>query len=150
MWAASCRGTGIVAGRSTGSLGDTWRAPVTYINHTIRGVPYSQAKSRGNVAAAPAWSQAIIDQTRTLPKVKEACVLKVTFLLPPNKFPSDFPYGPDLDNLLKRLMDGLNETVFSDTQGKDSCVIHLTVMKTRVASEAQAGAHIEVLPVSVA
>lgn len=122
---------------------------MTYINHMIHGVPYSQAKSRGNKDAAPAWSAAIIDQTSKLAKVKEACALKVTFLLPPNKFPSDFLYGPDLDNLLKRLLDALNETIFSDAQGKDSCVVHLTVMKTRVASEAEAGAHIEVLPVSV-
>lgn len=122
---------------------------MTYINHMVRGVPYSKAKSRGNVNAAPAWSKAVIEQTQSLPKVKEACALKVTFLLPPNKFPLDFPYGPDLDNLLKRLMDGLNETIFSETKGTDSCVIYLTAMKTRVESEAKSGVHIEVLPVSV-
>lgn len=76
--------------------------------------------------------------------------MKVTFLLPPNKFPSDFPHGPDLDNLLKRFMDALNDTVFSDTPGGDSCVVMLTVMKTKVSSDAEAGVHLEVLPVSVA
>lgn len=76
--------------------------------------------------------------------------MKVTFLLPPDKFPKDFPYGPDLDNLLKRFMDALNETIFSETQGKDSCVVMLTVMKTRAASNQEAGAHLEILPVSVA
>lgn len=25
--------------------------------------------------------------------------MKITFLLPADKFPTDFPYGPDLDNL---------------------------------------------------
>jgi Holliday junction resolvase RusA-like endonuclease len=78
----------------------------------IRGVPYSQAKSRGNKSAAANWSTSIIEQTSNFPKVKEACALKVTFLLPPNKFPTDFPYGPDLDNLLKRLLDGLHKTIF--------------------------------------
>lgn len=122
---------------------------MTYINHMIRGVPYSQAKSRGNKSAAANWSASIIEQTSNFPKVKEACALKVTFLLPPNKFPTDFPYGPDLDNLLKRLLDGLHKTIFSATAGGDSCVILLHVMKTKVKSDAEAGAHIEVLPVSV-
>ena len=76
--------------------------------------------------------------------------MKVTFLLPPDKFPSDFPYGPDLDNLLKRFMDALNHTIFSGTHGGDSCVVMLTVMKTKVATSIEAGVHLEVLPVSVA
>lgn len=122
---------------------------MTYINHTIHGVPYSQLKTRGNKTAAVDWSTAIIEQTSKLPKVKEACALKVTFLLPPNKFPTDFPYGPDLDNLLKRLLDGLHRTIFSTTTGGDSCVVLLHVMKTKVKSDADAGAHIEVLPISI-
>ena len=123
---------------------------MTYINHHISGVPYSRNKSRGNLGAADEWSEQIKTQTATLPRVKEACSLKVTFLLPPDKFPSDFPYGPDLDNLLKRFMDALNDTVFSETKGGDSCVVILTVMKARVASIAEAGVHLEVLPISVA
>jgi len=123
---------------------------MSYINHLIKGIPYSRNKSRGNLGAADQWSEQVKLQTASLPRVKEACALKVTFLLPPDKFPKDFPYGPDLDNLLKRFMDALNETVFSDTHGGDSCVVMLTVMKTKVATIAEAGAHLEVLPVSVA
>lgn len=123
---------------------------MSYINHTIRGIPYSRNKSRGNVNAADIWSDAVREQTLTLPKVVEACALKVTFLLPPDKFPTDFPHGPDLDNLLKRFMDALNDTIFSATPGGDSCVVMLTVMKTKVSSAAESGAHLEVLPVSVA
>ena len=122
---------------------------ITYFNFIIRGVPYSRHKRRGNVSAPGEQSKQIIAQTENLPKVKEACILKVTFLLPPDKFPSDLPYGPDLDNLLKRLLDGLKMTIFSDTPGNDSCVISPTVMKTKVSSQEQAGAHMEVLPVSV-
>lgn len=123
---------------------------MTYINHTVRGIPYSRAKSRGSKSAAKAWTADIIEQTSGLPKVKEACALKVTFLLPPNKFPNDYPFGPDLDNLLKRMMDALEKTVFADARGGDSCVVLLHVMKTKVRSKRKAGAHIEVLPVSVA
>jgi Holliday junction resolvase RusA-like endonuclease len=122
---------------------------VSYINHTIHGVPYSQLKSRGNKDAPKLWSECIIEQTKTLPKIKEACALKVTFLLPENKYPADFPYGPDLDNLLKRFLDGLNKTIFSDTKGKDSCVAILNVMKTKVTSDNEAGVHFEVLPVRI-
>ena len=123
---------------------------MSYINHLIKGVPYSHNKVRGSLGAADQWSQQVRLQSASLPRVKEAYALRVTFLLPPDKFPADFPHGPDLDNLLKRFMDALNDTVFADTPGKDSCVVMLTAMKTRVASYADAGAHLEVLPVSVA
>jgi len=110
-------------------------------------VPYGKNKTRGRVDAFPLWSKAIRNQTKHLPKVKNACVLRVTFLLPPNKFPRDLPYGPDLDNLLKRFLDALNETVFSEIQGKDSCIISLSATKTSVDSESDAGALLEVIPI---
>ena len=114
----------------------------TYLK--ISGVPYSRLKSRGNLSAPTEWSNAVIEQTRSLPKVMAACIVKITFLLPPNKFPTDFPYGPDLDNLLKRFMDSLNQTIFSDTPGKDSCVVSMTVSKTKVESDEHAGALLEI------
>src|SRR5437867_2981268 len=89
----------------------------------IDGIPYSANKVVGDLDAPDRWKQAVINQTNRLPKVTEACILKVTFLLPPNKFQKDFPYGSDLDNLLKLFLDALNETVFSAASGKDSCVI---------------------------
>src|SRR5712692_1637025 len=122
---------------------------MSYINRLIRGVPYGHLKRRGKIEAPAAWSEMVVAQTRNLPKVKEACALKVTFLLPPDKFPADFPYGPDLDNLLKRLLDGLNQTIFSGTRGLDSSVILLSVMKTKVSSPAKAGVHVEILPIRV-
>ncbi len=123
---------------------------MSYISVMIRGVPYAQMKARGDMDAPQRWSDAIIEQTRGLPCVTEACLVKITFLLPPDKFPTDFPYGPDLDNLLKRFMDALNETVFSEAKGKDSCIVSMTVLKTRVASREEAGADLEVMPVSLA
>jgi len=122
---------------------------MNYIQTKIKGVPYSRNKTRGNVAAPKEWTEAIISQTRHMPKVAEACILRVTFLLPPEKFPNDFPFGPDLDNLLKRFLDALNETIFSDAKGKDSCVLSLNAMKTKVESEEDAGALLEVLPITI-
>lgn len=120
-----------------------------YISHKIKGVPYCRNKTRGNTSALQEWTQTVIRQTNSLPKVKEACIMKVTFLLPPNKFPPDFPYGPDLDNLIKRFLDALNKTIFSESQGHDSCVIELNVMKTRVESNEESGALLEVLPIEI-
>jgi|GEM_PF-757570 len=122
---------------------------MSYINIKISGVPYSKLKSRGDFSALERWNKAVITHTRGLPRISEACILKVTFLLPPDKFPKNFPYGPDLDNLLKRFLDLLNETVFSDANGCDSCIVSIHAMKTRVASIAEAGANLEILPVSV-
>ena len=112
-----------------------------HIFKKIAGIPYSRNKTRGNTAAPKRWTQAVIDQTRSLPKVTEACIVKITFLLPPNKYPTDLPYGPDLDNLTKRFFDALNHTIFSETQGKDSCVVEVSVMKTRVESEKKSGSN---------
>jgi Holliday junction resolvase RusA-like endonuclease len=119
---------------------------MSYISVKIDGVPYAKSKMRGKVDAPAQWTKKVIEQTKDLPKVQNACFLKITFLLPPDKFPPNFPYGPDLDNLLKRFLDALNQTVFSETPGKDSCVVSLQVMKTKVDDESMAGAHIEILP----
>jgi Holliday junction resolvase RusA-like endonuclease len=120
-----------------------------YISRKISGVPYGHKKSRGDINAPKRWTECIIDQTQNLPKIDEACILRVTFLLPPNKFPADLPFGPDLDNLMKRFSDALNLTIFSETEGKDSCVVEMSVLKTKVENEAEAGAIFEILPIRI-
>ncbi len=95
------------------------------------------------------WTKAIIAQTKDLPKITDGCVAKITFLLPADKFPADYPFGSDLDNLVKRFFDALNETIFSDAPGKDSCVISLNVTKVKVNSEREAGALLEILPIKL-
>lgn len=122
---------------------------MSYINIKISGIPYSKLKSRGDRSGLHRWDEAVRSQTRGLPHISEACILKVTFLLPPDKYPSNLPYGPDLDNLLKRFLDVLNETVFCDARGCDSCIVSIHAMKTRVATIEEAGASLEILPVSV-
>ena len=124
-------------------------ASTFYVNRIVKGVPYSKLKSRGNLEAPARWSSEVVRQTSDLPKIKDACLMKVTFLLPADKYPRDMPYGPDLDNLLKRLLDALNQTIFSEAKGGDSCIVSLTVMKTKAPSDADSGVHIEVMPVKV-
>jgi Holliday junction resolvase RusA-like endonuclease len=115
----------------------------------IQGIPYARHKRRGDIEAPKRWTDAVIRQTEDLPKVLNACLLKLTFCLPPDKFPTDLPYGPDLDNLAKRTLDALQRTVFSDAKGHDSCVVALIAMKTKVSGPDDAGVHLEVLPVAV-
>jgi Holliday junction resolvase RusA-like endonuclease len=114
----------------------------------IAGVPYAQLKSRGRVEAPREWSEAIRKQTAHLEPVSGPCRLMVVFRLPPSKFPSDHPYGMDLDNLLKRLLDALQETVFRAVPGRDGCVIELKARKERVGSDAEAGAELNIQSLS--
>lgn len=114
---------------------------------SINGVPYAQLKSRGDKRAPQRWTAAVIAQTSSLPKTTHPCLVRVTFRLPPNKFPADHPHGGDLDNLLKRFFDALVETVFSDAPGKDGIVISLEATKVKVASEAEAGADLEIIEI---
>lgn len=123
---------------------------MNYISTFIKGIPYGAGRrTRGNIEALERWSQTVKLQTENLPKVKEACLMKMTFLLPTDKFPTDFPYVPDLDNMLKRFLDALNETIFSEAPGKDSCNISMNVTKTKVMKQEESGVHLEILPVSV-
>ena len=120
---------------------------MTYINCFISGVPYAKLKSRGDKEAPKRWSRAIKEQTSDLPRVRHACFINVTFLLPPDKFPTDLPYGPDLDNLLKRFLDDLKETLFANAAGGDSCIVSITAAKVKVDSPAKSGAHLEIFPI---
>lgn len=115
------------------------------IRKQIFGIPYSQWKVCGSKTGPDEWSKAVENQTTDLPEVKTPCLLRITFLLPPDKFPSDHPYGCDLDNLLKRFFDALNKTIFRNAPGKDGCIMSLEVTKTRVDSQDEAGAILEVV-----
>lgn len=110
----------------------------------IEGVPYPRWKVKGDAEAAERWSQDVTNKTRKLPRIKHRCRLNVTFILPIDKYPLDYPQGPDLDNLLKRLLDALNETVFSQVLGRDGCVIRLTASKRKQRGNETAGARLKI------
>jgi len=60
-------------------------------------------------------------------------------------FPTDYPHGTDIDNLLKRFFDALNVTVFSEVLGRDSCVVAVEAVKVRV-TDGRTGADLEIIP----
>ncbi len=121
-----------------------WRI-MNSIRGKIIGVPYGQDKVRGDVDAPKKWSDKIKTQTSIFEKVTSPCILRVTFYLPPSKFPSDLPYGNDIDNLLKRFCDALGETIFLDAPGKDSVIISVEACKVKVSDDKEAGAEFEII-----
>jgi Holliday junction resolvase RusA-like endonuclease len=110
----------------------------------IVGIPYGKLKVRGDLTAPRRWTQAVVDQTSAASPISGPCHLRVIFFLPPNKYPADLPFGPDLDNLLKRLFDGLNRTIFRQVPGLDSCILTLSASKVAISQVADAGVEIEV------
>lgn len=120
---------------------------MTYINVRISGIPYPKIKSTGNKNGPKDWAATVIAQTKGLQTVDGPCMMRVTFLLPPDKFTNKkFPYGPDVDNYLKNFQDAIKETIFVNAPGGDSCIIHIEASKVRVDTAGEAGAHLEVLP----
>ena len=108
----------------------------------IEGIPYGQKKPRGDIKAPDRWTQAVKQATINLPKVEGPCYMIVVFVLPGDKYPLDHPYGPDLDNLMKRLFDALNDTVFSEVAGKDGSVVQLVVSKRKATQSECTGARV--------
>ena len=112
----------------------------------IRGDPYVKKKTHGRTEGPKEWLAAVKDQTRGLQRIPGPCELEVEFVLWPGSSPSDHPHGPDLDNLLKNRMDGLNETVLKDAPGGDGAVIRLTASKRTKRGEEPTGAGIVLRP----
>ena len=103
------------------------------IDEFIEGIPYSKYKTRGDTEAADTWTRVVRSKTRNLPKVKGRVSMNLKFVLPADKYPADHPYGPDLDNLLKRFLDALGHTVLSKAEGKDGAVVRLSVSKRKAS-----------------
>lgn len=114
------------------------------VNIFIEGIPYGQQKVKGDIRAPITWSNTIVRETRYFPKVKSSCLMSVVFVLPEDKFPTDLPYGPDLDNYLKRLCDALNETIFSEVEGHDSAIVYLLASKRKASQDEPIGARVTI------
>jgi Holliday junction resolvase RusA-like endonuclease len=117
------------------------------IRGKIAGIPFGHDKVRGDLAGPEEWSRAIRSQTENLPGICGPCMLRVTFLLPPSKFPKDHPFGNDLDNLLKRFCDALQDTVLLQAPGKDGAIVCIEATKARVESDETAGAEFELIEI---
>src|SRR6266545_4638347 len=108
----------------------------------VEGTPYPWHKVRGDIEGPERWSAAIRLQTEKLPAVSGPCRLEVEFVLPRDRFPRDHPYGTDLDNLLKRLLDALKGTVLSTLPGTDGAIVELRASKIPASPGETTGARI--------
>jgi Holliday junction resolvase RusA-like endonuclease len=115
----------------------------------VRGIPYPQTKTTGNVKGCTDWSEKIVEKTAGLKKITGPCLLRVTFKLPHGKFNESNPFGADIDNLVKRLLDALSRTVFSDAPGRDACVVSLDATKVLALDSSEAGVDGEIIPIGV-
>lgn len=103
---------------------------------TIDGVPIRGDKYQGLTK----WKQAIINQTKDIKRIDYPCCAKIDFILQENQHPTDRPHGPDLDNLLKPLLDGLQKTILDD----DSLIYGINVTKRAKRPHEKTGAVISI------
>ena len=105
------------------------------------GIPYSKSKVKGDINAPKQWTEAVRKQMEFEEnKIDYPCRMEVEFILPSDKFPNDFPCGPDLDNLLKRLLDALQPSFLEN----DSLIIELIASKRRVKKNEEPGAIVSI------
>lgn len=112
------------------------------VDRFIPGLPARKRKTGGNKTTPKEWQKTIIEATRDDKKVTKECLLEVNFFFRKDQYPTDFPYGPDLDNYLKSLFDALGHTVFSEVVGKDSAITKLIASKKKVAGKQKIGVKI--------
>jgi len=112
------------------------------IDKFIKGEPYAKRKVTGDTEAPERWSEATQAQTARSRKVRGPCRLDVEFVLPPDRFTLGHPFGTDLDNLLKRLLDSLKETVLSEAPGGDGAIVELRASKIKAEGRQRTGARI--------
>lgn len=116
--------------------------PEVILECFIRGIPYAQEKSRGDLEAPQKWSEDIVRQTEALPRITGPCELDVEFILPANKFPDNYRFGGDLDNYVKRLSDAMERTILRDAPGGDSSIVILHARKRKAREGEATGARI--------
>lgn len=116
---------------------------IVKIKKFIRGTPYPKHKAK-NREAAHEWTEDIIKQTVYLDKIKNPCKMTIEFRLPRERFTVGSPYGTDLDNLAKRLLDGLEHTIFSELTRGDGWILEMTLSKKVASGPDDTGADITV------
>ncbi len=120
-------------------------APVD-ISTFVHGSPYVKKKTHGRVEGPKEWNAAIISQTLNLGRISEPCELEVDFVLWPGSSPTDHPHGPDLDNLLKNLMDALKKTILKNAPSDDGAIVRIVATKRTRQGNEPTGARIVVRP----
>jgi len=114
----------------------------------ISGTPYPKDVTGNRKETASAWTEKVVSATKALPKVTRPCLMEIEFRIPQDRFTLGSPYGPDLDNLSKRLLDSLKLTILSDVKSKDGCVMGFMAQKRPVPREEDAGVSLKIIQLS--
>src|SRR5207247_9008767 len=114
----------------------------TMTKFIVPGITYGKRKVRGNRDGPNQWTRNVTRATRRLDAINGPCRLNVDFILPESKFPSDVPFGSDLDNLLKNLLDALGKTILRNAEGKDSAILEINARKRKARPGERTGARI--------
>jgi Holliday junction resolvase RusA-like endonuclease len=109
----------------------------------IWGEPFCKPYRGRRPTAVAKWESNIAEATADWPLILGPCRLGVTFFLPLDKYAAPGSMGPDLDNLLKRLLDALKTTVFRPPSD-DSYVVELRAAKFQAGTMADAGLHLRI------
>jgi Holliday junction resolvase RusA-like endonuclease len=117
----------------------------------ISGLPASQGRSGAKGPDLEDWRKQVAAQTEHLRPVPGPCKITAIFVLPPDRFPASNPYGPDLDNLLKPLFDGMKQTLFRRHPQpiEDACVIQVKASKAQIRPGAEGGVALRIQLVRV-
>ena len=119
-----------------------------YIDIFIKGIPYGQWKVKGDLTGPKNWTETIVINTRNLPKIKKPSIAHIIFILPAEKYPKDHLFGPDLDNLLKRLFDALKQTVLSEAKGQDGIIVEVIAAKHKAAQKEETGVKLSIIEIT--
>jgi len=108
----------------------------------VEGVPAKKKKTRGDLEVPARWRAALHDKTEKLEKIAGPCQLDIEFVLRSDSFPTDHPYGPDLDSLLKNTLDAMSDTVLRDVKGHDGAIVDIRARKRQARPGESTGARI--------
>jgi len=125
----------------------TKSGPEVHMEFFIPGPPYPKHKVGNRKDEAEKWSGSIILCTKDLPKVRGPCVMRIDYQLPPDRFTLGSPYGSDLDNLTKRLLDSLSSTILEDVDSKDGCICKIEIGKIAASDPETIGTRVAVEPI---
>jgi len=118
--------------------------PGSHMEFFIPGPAYPKHRVGNGKNEAEKWSELIISYTKDLPMVGGPCEMKIVYQLPPDRFTLGSPYGQDLDNLTKRLLDSLARTILKDVDSRDGCICKIEISKKVAFDPEMIGTSVEV------
>ena len=110
----------------------------------IPGRPVVPTTPMGRRNSPDPWTSQVIDGTIGLPRVAGRCELDVEFVIPLDRDPWEHPWEMSLTNLMKWLLDALEQTLFRSDPGGESQLVSISARQKVARSKEKTGARIAV------